>query len=333
MQVSRRVQLWALLVLINFLWAVQYPAYRVVSATVSAASLSFWMFLIAVAVLLPALFCEQRVRRQFRWAKLLRVAADFFVLAAIGLIPPTVVVAWGIAHSSASNASILGLTIPVLMVIMGVIILKERPGATVSTSLLLALAGATIMSWNDFPAGNFAGSRLSGNVAVFLGGVGTAFYSAFSKKLLGRHSPAEVSVYGYVFAALLCAIMSLVSDVTPFYQTSSWPPTAWLGIAVLGLTCGVAVLLWLWALESLALVQLSVSVYISTILSLLISAQMLGERLGPMQIAGCGVVLLSAYLSPTMPAKRSPWVRSTALAHPLPPNADGSTGTDRPQNR
>ena len=44
----------------------------------------------------------------------------YVLLGVLGIIPPSVLLSWGIAHSSASNAAILSLTIPVLMTLLGV---------------------------------------------------------------------------------------------------------------------------------------------------------------------------------------------------------------------
>jgi drug/metabolite transporter (DMT)-like permease len=240
-----------------------------------------------------------------------RRACAFLILGAGGLLPPSVLVAWGIARSTAADASILSLAIPVEMVLMGVLILKERPGRLVVASLILALAGTAVISWGDVAAGKFNGQTLAGNVAVLLGGAGAAFYNAYSKRLLVEYSPLEVLIYGYFVVTTLCALISGVSDETPFYMISNWGAAAWGGILVLGaLVWGLAQLLWMWLLDQLELVQISVSVYISPFLSLLLSVLMLHERVGLMQLAGGVIVLLSAYMSSAPP--KSP---RTVAAH------------------
>jgi drug/metabolite transporter (DMT)-like permease len=302
MLMSRRFRTWGLLSLVNLFWAAQYPAYRLVSESVSVATLNFWTFVIATLVLLPFLVRELRRRPSDAPGFGLRDFFSFVILAALGLLPPSVVMAWGILHSSASNASILSLTIPVLMVLMGMLMLKERPGRFVLMSLVLALVGTALISWDDVVSGNFGGSTLIGNVAVFLSGAGAAFYNAYCKKLLQRHSAVEVLAYGYVTAIVLCAAISWRVDSVPFYQIASWSMTAWLGIAVLGgIVWGVAMLIWMWLLNQLELGQISVSVYMLPVFGVLLSALTLDERVGLMQAIGGAIVLLSAYVSSAPP--------------------------------
>lgn len=163
------------------------------------------------------------------------------------------------------------------MVLMGVVVLKERPRRLMIWSVLLALAGTVIVSWNDIQAGSFTGPTLVGNVACLIGGAGASFYNAYSKKLFVDRSPLEVLVYGYIVAAAMCAVISGVFDVTPFYRASEWSWTAWGGMVILGVTnWGLAQLLWMWLLDRLELVQIS----------LLVSVWALGEHVGVYQLGG-----------------------------------------------
>ena len=304
--VGRKLRTWSLLVVVNLLWAAQYPAYRVVADRVSVAALNFWTFVIATVVLLPALLRARRAPRPPGLAPPSTPSVDvlrFVWLSLLGLIPPSVVMAWGIEHSSASNAAILSLTVPVLMMLMGILMLHERPGRYVLLSLTLALLGTALISWDDIIAGNFTGPTLLGNIAVFLSGAGAAFYNAYCKKLLNQHRPVEVLVFGYLAAVLMCAAISLAVDKSPFFRVAQWPLSAWVGIAILGaLVWGMAMLLWMWLLEQLELGQISVAVYMLPVFGLILSALTLGERIGTMQYIGGAIVLGSAYLSTAAPA-------------------------------
>lgn len=284
----------------------QYPAYRVVADTVSVATLNFWTFVIAVIVLLPALLRDRRRNPASAPRFRTKEGLTFLWLAALGIIPPSVVMAWGIEHSSASNASILSLTIPVLMMLMGMLMLKERPGRFLLMSLGLAMLGTALISWDDIAAGNFSGRTLTGNIAVFLSGAGAAFYNAYCKKLLERYSGVQVLVYGYIAAIILCAVIS-IWDPVPFYAVGGWSVSAWIAVIILGaIVWGAAMLLWMWLLNQLELGQISVSVYMLPVFGVLLSAATLGEQVGAMQLVGGSIVLLSAYFSSAPPAEAAP---------------------------
>jgi drug/metabolite transporter (DMT)-like permease len=195
------------------------------------------------------------------------------------------------------------------MVLMGMLMLNERPGRFLIMSLVLALMGTALISWDDVVAGNFGGRLLVGNIAVFLSGAGSAFYNAYCKQLLDRYSAVEILVFGDIAAIVLCAAISLAVDPVPFYQVGDWSLSAWLAIIVLGaIPWGAAMLIWLWLLNQLELGQISVSVYMLPVLGVLLSAVTLGERVSGMQIAGGCIVLLSAFFSSSPP-------KATVAAH------------------
>jgi drug/metabolite transporter (DMT)-like permease len=293
-----KVRSWTLLVIVNLGWAAQYPAYRVAADSVGVASLNFWTFAIAALFLLPSLANRRRIKSAPNKAFGIGDVGSFTLLAALGLIPPSVIIAWGIEHSSASNASILSLTIPVLMTLMGIFMLGERPDRTVIVSLVCACIGTALISWTDILTGKFTGDTLMGNVAVFLSGAGSAFYNAYCKKLLQRYTGAEILIYGYVAAALLCAGVSFFFDASPFYAITTWNWSVWFAIGILGaVVWGLAMLIWMHVLDDLELAQVSVSIYMLPVFGVGLSAITLGERIRTVQVVGAGIVMVSAFLS------------------------------------
>src|SRR5215469_1035223 len=275
---------WCLAFLVNLMWAAQYPAYKVASDAMGIGATNFWTFVIATLCLLPFLIRDGRGRSGTKkagtnWMQLV-------LLGALGNIPASVILAWGIEHASASNAAILSLTISVMMVWMGVLFLHERPQRLFLVSLILALAGAAVISWGDIAAGSLRHGMLLGTAAILVGALGSAFYNAYGKKVLESHSELEMLVYGYVVTIVLCAPISLMLDPVPFYSVTHWHWRAWVGVLVLGLmSWGLAMAIWLWLLKRLEVAQISVSVYMLPALGVLLSAVTLGERLSLMQVA------------------------------------------------
>ena len=296
---------WSLAIFVNLLWAAQYPAYKVASDSMGVAALNFWTFVVAVLVLSPFFIAERRRAGGKRLRR--QDLVPFLLLAGVGLIPPSIVLSWGIAHSTASNGSILALATPVMMVGMAFVLLKERPQRFFLASVALALVGTAVISWNDISSASFTGDLLVGNVAVLLGGAGSAFYNSYGKKVLETYTEMEALVYGYVIAIVMCAVISLMFDDVPFYHLTHWPLRAWVGVLVLGgMSWGVAMAVWMWLLKRLELTQISVSVYLLPVLGVMLSALTLGERLTALQVVGGLVVLGSAYLCSAQPATPDP---------------------------
>jgi drug/metabolite transporter (DMT)-like permease len=259
-------------------------------------TLNFWTFLLAALLLLPFLVRPRRPRLSLSWP----ICRDFLVLAVLGLLPPSVCLSWGIAHSSASNASLISLTIPVLMVVMAVIMLGEHMTLLRWISIAAALLGTLVISRISVDRSFFESKLLAGNVVIFLAGAGSAFYNAFGKKLLARFGEIEVLIYGYVFACAACGALSAAFGARPFYRVGGYPGSAWLGILVLGgLSWGLAMALWMWVLNRLNLSQISSSVYLLPLFGVILSAITLHEKLTAVQILGGLIVLATTYLTST----------------------------------
>jgi len=273
------------LVVVNLLWAAQYPAYKIAGDTMGAAGLNFWTLIFASLLLLP--FWIRQKRERHNSDPLLKTIGEYLLLGLLGMLPPSVMLSWGIAHSSASNAAILSLTIPVLMTLLGVLMLKEKLTMIRIFSLTLGLSGTLLISTSDLARVSFNRTLLLGNLVILVAGFGSAFYNTYSKNLLSRYSELDVLLYSYAVGAAACAMISAATEQRPFYRVSGYSPGTWLAIGVLGvLSWGIAMILWMWVLNRLEVGQVSVSIYLLPFFGLLLSIVSVHERITESQIVG-----------------------------------------------
>jgi len=293
-----------LLCAVNFMWAAQYPAYKVASDHMDVTNLSFWTFVFATALLLPVLLWERRRKPEVR--RLDRSAVwGFILLGVVGCIPPSVLIAWGISHSTASNAAIISLTIPVLMVILAAVMLGEKMSWLRYVSIGMAILGTILVSKIKSGAGVFTGGVLVGNAAIFVSGAGSAFYNTYGKKLLARFTELQVLVYSYVVAGLACGVLSFFGGGRPFYRITGYPLAAWGAVLVLGgVSWGLAMVVWMWVLKRLEVTQVSASIYLLPLFGVLFSAVTLHERLTIMQVAGGLFVFVGTFLTSDYETRR-----------------------------
>jgi drug/metabolite transporter (DMT)-like permease len=284
---------------INFLWGSQFPAYKLASDYVNISALNTYIFIIALIVLLPFLVRERAAARQLAAPAppRPRMIKSWLALAAC-LVPASIGLSWGIAHSSGTNGAILYLTVPVLMLIIAVPLLGERLTWMRIGTLLLSLAGAIVVSIDDLVGGKFTMSTLLGNLAIFSGCLCSAFYNTYTKKMLERYTAIEILVFSDAIAAVLCGVISLWIDETPFYHVSGIPFSAWVSIAALGsIIWGVSMVMFLWLLSRVDVALVAVSLYLQAFFGVLLSALMLGEHLRMMQIIGALTIAVATLLA------------------------------------
>jgi drug/metabolite transporter (DMT)-like permease len=278
---------FAALVLVNLLWAAQYPAYKIAGNNMESATLNFWTLLLASFLLVPLWLREKHkrknVERAFEW-KTLR---EYLLLGVLGIVPPSVMLSWGIARSSASNAAILSLTIPVLMTGLGVVMLGEKLSLIRAFSLLLGLVGTLLVSTSDLSQASFGRGLLLGNFVILLAALGSAFYNTYSKDLLSRYSELEVLIFSYAVGVAACAIISAAFETKPFYHIAGYSSATWFAVTVLGLlSWGVAMVLWMWVLNRLEVGQISTSIYLLPLFGLILSIVTVHDRITLPQILG-----------------------------------------------
>jgi drug/metabolite transporter (DMT)-like permease len=313
MRISRRVVVdVALLILVNTMWAAQYAAYKTATARMGPVTVSTWTFLIAALTLLPFL-ARERGRssrdggsspldppdpsiRQSPWE--LGKVVDFFVLGILGLVPASALLAWGTDRSTASNAALIYLTIPIITALLASVMVHEKMTGVRWISLLVALAGVLILSdfdWRHLGLGS--GKYAFANFLILLACASSSFYNVFCKKLLRRFTPFEVLVYGYLCAVI--ASVPLLIWVEPFRWSDvrAYNVATWIALLVLSVVSwGLAMVLWMYLLTRLDVSQASVSVYLLPILGVLISSLTLREKITSTMILGGAVTLVGTIL-------------------------------------
>lgn len=315
MRISRRAVVdIGVLILVNGMWAAQYAAYKVATEKMGPVTVSAWTFAMASLALLPFLVNERRSPRPTSGSSLSTPAGPrwtrqdvfgFVLIGVAGLIPASAVLAWGIDRSTASNAALIYLTVPILTAILASVILGEKMTLVRWASLAVSLVGVLILSDVNWRHLELADSKfLFGNVLVLVACACSAFYNVYCKGLLRRFTPLEVLVYGYLIA--LGVSLPLLVWVEPLSGEAirGYGLGVWIALGVLSVfSWGMAMVLWMFVLKRLDVSQASVSIYLLPFLGVLISAFTLHERITPAMIVGglitlAGTILITS-LEPT----------------------------------
>ena len=181
---------------------------------------------------------------------------------------------------------------------MAFLLLRERMTRLRWLGFALAIAGVLVASGQDLRTADL-GSRsyLGGNLMVFLGVLGSAFYNVYSKKMLRRFTPLEVLLGSYVFACLFLVPTALLAEPEGLAQLSQLSARGWTGLILLAVFqyC-VSMVVFLTVLTRLDATQAALSNYLIPMFGVIIAWLLLDERLNPAAIAGGLLVLASTLL-------------------------------------
>jgi len=112
---------------------------------------------------------------------------------------------WGLSLTSAGNASIIGSTEPILIVLLAWLLFGKRPSARLALCIVIAAAGLVLIASDSSADGEQ--KSLKGDALIVLSTLFAASYVVFSSRL-AAHFPAAVlassqQIVGLIYALLL----------------------------------------------------------------------------------------------------------------------------------
>jgi drug/metabolite transporter (DMT)-like permease len=287
-----KLQDWTLLLACNLIWASQFIMVKLVQEQMGP--LFAVTFPIGVATLLLMLLVSRRTS--------IRLPGDqlwpFILLGVGGQVAAQLCVTWGVRLSSASNAALLFLLLPIMTAVMAHFVLGERMSRVRWASFILAITGVAACSGVNWKEMNLHGGHyIVGNLMLFTSVSGSAFYNIYSKKMLTKYSPLQVLLYSYYTTLLIMLPVTIFVEPSGFGHLVRYSATVWLGLAVLALfQYFVSMVIFLNVLTRLDATQAALSNYLIPFFGLLIAAIVLHEHMTTYMMAGGALALASTLL-------------------------------------
>jgi drug/metabolite transporter (DMT)-like permease len=276
------------------MWALQFTCIKLVQDQVGSLFTVWGPMTLATVMLYPLVRLESKsVKSSDRRGSDILI---FLLLAVVGVFPGQVLITWGTRMSLASNAALLMLTLPVSTAVLAFLFLHEKMTPVRWVSFGLAIIGVVMCSDIDFRTLNFGKGYLYGNVLIFLGTLGSAFYNSYGKKILERYSPTEMLFFTYLAMFVVMTPLTLAQEPGVFANIPHFSLQTWIGLALLTFFHNyLSMVLFLKALKQLDAIQAALSNYLITFFGIPIAAIWLKEKLTLLAIIG-GVLILGSTL-------------------------------------
>jgi drug/metabolite transporter (DMT)-like permease len=209
-----------------------------------------------------------------------RTLAALLTLGGIGYVAQSLCYFFALERISAGLSALLLYFHPAIIVVLAAVLLRDRPRPVAVACVLAATAGTALTVG---PVGR-------GQVVGVLLGLGSAL--AYAIYVLGSSRVRDVGPLASAATVLsACAVVYAVLAVSTRPQlpsaTSAW--VALVGVALIGTV--LAVTAFFAALALLGPTDTSVVSTVEPVVSIGVAALVLGERLGPLQLAGGALVL------------------------------------------
>lgn len=264
--------------------AISFAAIFVKWSHAPATILSMYRMILATLLLLPVVWFKRVEFKKLtnkEWL-LLFVAGMFLALHFalwFGSLKLTTV---------ASSTIILALQ-PIIALIGGVIIFKERTTKSALMTMGIAVIGAVMVGWGDF---GLSRNAILGDILSFLSVIAVVGYLLIGQKAVKKVSHWIYSFAVFGFAAIALVVYNMLTGVTMGgYDLKEW------GIFVLlAVVPTISHLINNWLMNYVTATTISMSILGEPVGATILAAIFLGERLVGWQIVGGILVLVGVFL-------------------------------------
>ena len=275
---------YSLLITLSIIWGLAFVAIREADFQLSPVNLTLlrWFIVSASFLVIYPFFVRPRAKFDRN---------DIPRLAVVGLAN---VVVYHLALNTAEksvDASLAGLLIsfgPIFLVLLSSIVLHEAVGRRAWLALVVAVAGAAVIS---SPGLSLGSSGLVGPLLVALAGFASAVYTVASKPLVLKYGPAAISAWSSFTGTLM--LLPLVSP-SLLTQAESMSAAGWESVIYLSLLSTVlANTIYFTLVHGQAVSKLGIQLFLVPVVSAAGGVLILGEGIGWTTFLG-GFMMLAA---------------------------------------
>jgi drug/metabolite transporter (DMT)-like permease len=277
------------LTLATFCWAAAFIAGKVTLAEMTPLPVAAWRFVLAAGMLLPFAL------RQRPAAAIRRAAGPLAVMVVCGGVGYPWLFLQALAHTSATNTSLLIALNPVFTLLLSPMI-GERLDRRRVVGVLLALSGAVIVISHGHVE-RLTGLALNrGDLCAVLAAMTWATFNVASHGAVAQLAPSVANTVVYVLGGIV--LFALGWNEHPWTQLAAATPGALGGIVVMGVLSSVmAGQFFLVGVRTVGVTRTVVFVYLAPVLTAALAALLLDEQFALAQGVGGAAVLAGVYLT------------------------------------
>ncbi len=283
------------LILAHTIWGINFIVAKVTLQEIPPYSLSFLRFFLALILLLPFILIERKkMKFDLKDLPYLLLAGVFMTTFNIALFYE------GIIRSNPIDASVLSMIVPIVSLLIGWSILKEKIFTVNLVGLGFGLIGSLIvLGVPQYLAGIGSlnsSSNLFGNLLLILSAVFFVIGASISRFYLKKYSSLLITTGMFITAALVF----LLPAINEYLKNPTWVNNV-SGLGIFGLIYIViassisAFFLFEWGLMKLGVIKADLFQYIEPLIATSLAVIILGENLKYSLIIGGVLIGLGVY--------------------------------------
>lgn len=256
-------------------------------------SLAFLRFGLACLLIAPFLITVESKKRRIKIEHLPRLFLAALFMAGLNIA----FFYQGMKRTTAIDASVIDLSIPLISVVVAWWFLKEKVFAINLVGIILGfLGGIIVIGLPLIFLGNFSSTTLFGDLLIVLSSICFVIGALLFKKMLNIYPPLIITAITFLFSALIFFVPAVVEYILN---------PEWIGkVSILGimgliyivfLSSISAYFLLLWGLSKIELAHANLFQYLEPAVAASLAVPLLGERISFSFIVGTVLVALGVY--------------------------------------
>jgi drug/metabolite transporter (DMT)-like permease len=281
-----RFKFLILMLIMVVVWAFAFPFIKIGLEELSFINLTIMRFFI-VCLILPfiLIFGKKRISKLHRQDIL-----PIFLLGFFGVMVYHIGLNYGEQYISPGAASLIIATIPVQIVILAIIFLKERISLLKILGVIIAMSGVVVISIWGKAETTLKIEFIYGAIAVLIAALMGALYTVSGKKFLERYNGLSLTIY-----AMLLGSIGLIPflNYSLIEQVSNMTLYTWFAIIFLGVfSTIIGYVIWYVALEKRTASEISIFLYAIPVFSTIFSYILFREDITLMFVFG-GILVIA----------------------------------------
>lgn len=281
------------LILAHFIWGANFVVAKITLQEFPPMTLAFLRFALASLFLAPFFLAETK---KIRVEKI-----DYPKLVAIGVLIITLNIAFffeGIKRTTAINASVLTLIIPMLSVLLGWWFLKEKVYLVNLLGIAIGFLGALIIiGLPEILMGEFSSQIMLGNVLVLLASIVWVVGAIISRQMLKKYSSLVITAIAFMVGTITFIIPALSEYIKNPSFTEQITLLGLLGLTFMTILSSIsAYFLFEWGLAKLGVIKADLFQYIEPFVAVLLAILILGEKITIPLVVGAVLITAGVYL-------------------------------------
>ena len=217
---------------------------------------------------------------------------DFLITSGVGLLGTfgyDALLYMGIDRLMASQAMIINYLWPMMAVVAGSVLLKEKMTIRKMIAVAMSFVGVAIVTSNGSLAG-FLGSSLEGALCCMLAAVSYGLFVALNKRL--SYDPMVSMMLYYTQSALIAFVLVLICGDFPVMDG-----VALLGFLWIGIGChAIGYVSWALAMKHGETAKVANLAYVTPFLAMVVAHFVLGDPITVWSVGGLAVIVAGIFL-------------------------------------